>query len=109
MCSALTDPSGARFIRQGYTSRLGYLTSFYGVVDLITILPFYADSILDALHSPLDATDLRVFRVFRGLSPLPFLLLCLDFLSLFSVLAYTLGFKDGYPSQNHIQTEELRR
>lgn len=51
--------------RQGYTSRLGYLTSFYGVVDLITILPFYADSILDALHSPLDATDLRVFRVFR--------------------------------------------
>jgi voltage-gated potassium channel len=38
--------------------RLGYIFSFYGIIDLISILPFY-------LGSFLDLRGLRIFRIFR--------------------------------------------
>lgn len=38
--------------------KLGYVLSFYGVIDLLAILPFY-------LASGIDLRSLRVFRMFR--------------------------------------------
>lgn len=39
-------------------NKLKYILSFYGIIDLIAILPFY-------LHFAIDLRALRVFRVFR--------------------------------------------
>ena len=43
-----------------YTSnkKMGYIFSFYGIIDLLAILPFY-------LLAAVDARSLRVFRLFR--------------------------------------------
>lgn len=38
--------------------KLGYVLSFYGIIDLLAILPFY-------LASGIDLRSLRVFRMFR--------------------------------------------
>ena len=38
--------------------KLGYVLSFYGIIDLLAILPFY-------LTSGIDLRSLRVFRMFR--------------------------------------------
>ena len=38
--------------------KLGYVLSFYGLIDLIAILPFY-------LSSGIDLRSLRIFRMFR--------------------------------------------
>ena len=50
---------------EGYSSRLGYLTSFFGLVDLLTIAPFYVEIILRSVGVQFDAAPFRVFRVFR--------------------------------------------
>merc|ERR1711871_1683165 len=46
-------------------SRIEYFFSFYGIVDLATILPFYVEVGLRASHVKFDGTIFRVFRLFR--------------------------------------------
>lgn len=49
----------------GYSSQLGYMFSFFGLVDIMTIAPFYIQEILRHAGVKFDAAPFRVFRVFR--------------------------------------------
>lgn len=55
--------------REGYSTRLGYLTSFYGLIDLAAIAPWYIEVVLSLLGLPYESYEilvvLRVFRVFQ--------------------------------------------
>ncbi|MCY7388086.1 MAG: ion transporter [Burkholderiales bacterium] len=42
-----------------------YATSFYGVIDLLAVLPTYLAILLPELHSLIDVRVLRLLRVFR--------------------------------------------
>ncbi len=44
---------------------LAYITSFYGIVDLISILPFYLAYVLSGAQSMAVVRSLRLLRVFR--------------------------------------------
>jgi len=46
-------------------STFAYLTSFYGVVDLISIAPWYIEVIMSLCGLPLDTAAMRMFRLFR--------------------------------------------
>ena len=46
-------------------SRLKYLTSFYGIVDFLAIVPTYLSLILPLSHTLLTVRALRLLRVFR--------------------------------------------
>lgn len=46
-------------------SYAGYALSFFGVVDLATILPWYIQTVLAATGTPFDAQAFRVVRMFR--------------------------------------------
>ena len=46
-------------------SRLRYLTSFYGIVDFLAIVPTYLSLILPLSHTLLTVRALRLLRVFR--------------------------------------------
>jgi len=48
-------------------SRLRYATSFFGVIDLLAILPAYLALFFPELHALLDVRVLRLLRVFRVL------------------------------------------
>ena len=50
---------------EGYETRLGYLCSFFGIVDFMTIAPYYVQVILHRFGVSFDAAPFRVFRVFR--------------------------------------------
>jgi hypothetical protein len=50
---------------EGYSSQLGYMFSFFGLVDFMTIAPYYAQQILRSFGVKFDAAPFRVFRVFR--------------------------------------------
>lgn len=50
---------------EGYSSQLGYMFSFFGLVDVMTIGPFYIQEILSHVGVKFDAAPFRVFRVFR--------------------------------------------
>jgi len=54
-----------RLERDGYDTRWGYLTSFYGAVDILTVLPWYLGRALDAAGVPSPDVGFRVVRVFR--------------------------------------------
>lgn len=58
--SAVEDP------RADY-SRIGYMTSFFGVVDILAIFPCYVEGILSLSGVHFNAMIFRVFRVFRVL------------------------------------------
>ena len=53
--------------------RIKYIFSFFGIVDLLAILPFYIEIILFGLTTPSDTDDnfsmtfIRVFRLLRVL------------------------------------------
>ena len=47
--------------RQGLKSRLSYIFSFYGIIDLLSIIPFY----LQTFFPGLDLRVLRTLRLFR--------------------------------------------
>ena len=49
----------------GYSSQLGYIFSFFGLVDFMTIAPFYIQEILHHVGVSFDAAPFRVFRIFR--------------------------------------------
>lgn len=44
---------------------LSYATSFFGVIDILSILPMYADFLIPGAHSLLIVRSLRLIRVFR--------------------------------------------
>lgn len=46
-------------------SRLKYLTSFYGIVDFLAIIPTYLSLVLPLSHTLLTVRALRLLRVFR--------------------------------------------
>jgi len=46
-------------------SRVKFLTSFWGIVDLATIVPFYFELVLAANGVHWDATPFRVIRMLR--------------------------------------------
>lgn len=45
--------------------RLGYITSFFGVVDLLSILPAYLSLLVDGAHTVVLLRGVRLLRVFR--------------------------------------------
>lgn len=45
--------------------RLEYLLSFYGIIDLLAVLPTYLALIFPELHALIDVRILRLIRVFR--------------------------------------------
>jgi len=51
---------------EGYSSRLGYLASFYGLIDVVAIAPWYIEVIVKALGLKYEEYEMFiVFRVFR--------------------------------------------
>lgn len=52
---------------------LGYARSFYGVVDLLSVLPTYASLLLPGSHNLLVIRSLRLLRVFRVFKLVQFL------------------------------------
>ncbi|WP_413769392.1 ion transporter, partial [Vibrio vulnificus] len=44
---------------------LRYATSFFGIVDLVAILPTYLALLFPELHALIDVRVLRLLRVFR--------------------------------------------
>ena len=46
-------------------SRVRYVITFFGLVDLAAIFPFYLQQILDAADVQFDATVFRVVRLVR--------------------------------------------
>lgn len=46
--------------REPFTGRIRFMTSFYGIIDALAILPFYS-----ALLLPVGLVDLRILRVLR--------------------------------------------
>ena len=48
-------------------SRYNFVSSFYGVVDLVSIAPFYLMILLKCVDVHFDSAIFRVFRVFRML------------------------------------------
>ena len=46
-------------------SRVQFLTSFWGIVDLATIVPFYFELVLSAAGVHWDGTPFRVIRMLR--------------------------------------------
>lgn len=55
------------YIARIYCSRrrLHYLTSFFGIIDLLTIVPLYLGLLFPELHSLIDVRVLRLMRIFR--------------------------------------------
>ena len=52
---------------------LRYATSFFGIVDLLAVIPTYLSLIFAGTHSLLVIRSLRLLRVFRVLKLLPYL------------------------------------
>jgi len=52
---------------------LRYVLSFYGVVDLLAILPSYAAAFMPELHALFDFRLLRLLRIFRLLKLAPYI------------------------------------
>ncbi|CAM9528674.1 unnamed protein product, partial [Phaeothamnion confervicola] len=46
-------------------SRIGYLTSFFGIVDLGTVVPWYVQALVASSSTAFDASAFRVLRLFR--------------------------------------------
>lgn len=63
------------YILRIYSSanRLQYIFSFYGIIDLISIVPVYLDYFFKLADMSLVIRILRVFRIFRILRLLPYL------------------------------------
>lgn len=51
--------------------RLGYLFSFFGIIDLMTIAPYWIQQSLALADVPVNASAFRVFRIFRILQVSP--------------------------------------
>jgi voltage-gated potassium channel len=61
-------------LRLGCVRRpLRYATSFFGIVDLLAVLPTYLSLVFAGTHSLLVIRSLRLLRVFRVLKLLPYL------------------------------------
>ncbi|HVP68712.1 MAG TPA: ion transporter [Anaeromyxobacteraceae bacterium] len=48
-------------------ARVRYVASFYGLVDLVSVLPTYASLLLGSTHALLTIRSLRLLRIFRVL------------------------------------------
>lgn len=46
-------------------NRMQYVKSFYGIIDLIAILPTYLAMLFPELHALIDVRVLRLIRIFR--------------------------------------------
>ena len=46
--------------KKGFAGALGYIFSFYGIIDLISILPFYLNQVIKV-----DGRFFRILRLFR--------------------------------------------
>ena len=44
---------------------LRYATSFFGIVDLLSVLPTYLEFVIPELHTLIDIRLLRLLRLFR--------------------------------------------
>ena len=58
-----TAPISAKYLYKRYN----FVSSFYGIVDFISIAPFYSMIVLEYFHVHFDSAIFRVFRVFRML------------------------------------------
>lgn len=57
----------------GHQNRLAYIFSFYGLIDLVSIIPFYIELIQEASGGNTRSMKLGFFRAFRSLRAFRFL------------------------------------